>query len=113
MMYSVPGGMKKRTGVKLSTRKHLFESKRYYHQGKSKRELKTYKDPKKKEKKEPINLLKKLSSSPSSKSGTREGVKTYVTYMLKDGLADKMLDCRTESSWRKRRGFVFAKRDAR
>jgi len=75
MMYSVPGGMKKRTGVKLSTRKHLFESKRYYHQGKSKRELKTYKDPKKKEKKEPINLLKKLSSSPSSKSGAHEGEK--------------------------------------
>ena len=47
-----------------------LRSKHYYHQGKSKKELKSYKEPKKKEKKEPINLLKKLSSSPSSKSGT-------------------------------------------
>jgi len=33
--------------------------------------------------------------------------------MLKDGLADKVLDCNMESSWRERRGFVFARRDAR
>ena len=122
--------------VQLSTRQHIHESKRYDHQGKSRRELQGYdtgsfekeknenkkakkkeggeknKKAKKKEKKG-AKLFEMMQKNPGSRSYTHEGVLEYTKYLLADNLADMVLDCKMKGRWRNRRGYVAARRDAR
>jgi hypothetical protein len=96
---------------KLSTRRHLFESKRKVHARKTIASMKKIEWTDASGNRTNLHAAISGTDKPSSKTADPEEFIAYIDHWTKEGLVDKVAAVKMSKAWRQRRGWIFAWRD--